>query len=305
MKLYKYISIICAFAIITSLISACSNDDMQVVEETIEVSFCAELPKSIVTRAAELNDYKLYCGVFEKGVEIMTLRSTINIVAGQPIVFAPRLVKGRTYDIAFWASKAGAYNVTNMKAISRTSPAITTISEADYDAFTANTTITVDGDNLSQNITLFRPFAQLNMGASEADWNNVVSGGKTPTTINLTIKDVKDSFNALSGNAYGSSSADFTYTLPITGNDFSVNGNIYKNIAQCYVLMNSPQQYDSSAFNLTYSIYDQDGNTIQQDASLIHIPLQANYKTNVVGALLTGITTYTITDDSYNDDNNN
>ena len=303
MKIYKYIGIIWTLTLWTLFFTACSKEEIAPKVDIVEVSFCTEFPKPMSTRAANLDGYKVYCAVFENDVEITSLRTAINVVAGQPIVFTPRLVKGRTYNVAFWASKEGAYNVSDMTAIA---PTLTSagITGADYDAFTATTTLTAEG-NHSQKITLYRPLAQLNMGVTEADWNTVTDTAKTPTTIKLTIKDVKTSFNALSGNAFGSTYADITHTLNITGDEFSVDGNTYKNIAQCYVLMPTPKQYDSSAFNITYSIYDQNQDAIQENASLIHIPLQANYKTNVVGALLTGVATYTITEDNSNDDNNN
>lgn len=276
--------------------ASCSNEDMAPKEETVEVSFRAELPQAMSTRAVALEDLTVYCAVFENDVEISGFRTAIKVKAGEPIIFAPRLVKGRTYDIAFWASKEGAYNVTDMTAICRTSSAPTGFTEADYDAFTANATITVDGDH-SQDITLCRPLALLNLGVTVDDWNGVANANTfnlPPKNITLTISDVRTSFNALTGNALNSAANDITYTLDVTGNDLVVNGVTYKSIAQCYVLMDATKQNNSTTANLTYSIYSNNLSPIRENAQIIHVPLQANHITNVVGGLLTGTVTYNI-----------
>ena len=89
------------------LFTSCSKDEGMASEETVQVSFSTELPKRIGTRAGttDLNVNKVVCAVFEDGEEISSLREVITIQEGEDIVFAPRLIKGRTYDVVFWAMK--------------------------------------------------------------------------------------------------------------------------------------------------------------------------------------------------------
>ena len=279
------------------LFTSCQNDEQVVSEETVQVSFTAGLPQQMGTRASSTTPSvdKLYCAVFENGVEIQSFRQEIDITS-QNMVFAPRLIKGRTYNIAFWASKDGAYNVSNMEEITRN----TGVEEENFDAFTACTSITVEG-NASQSITLHRPLAQLNLGVTPEDWEGVANQytfGMIPKNITLTIEG-KDTFNALQSVATGIDRS-LTYNLTVSGAEFTCNGETYKNIAMCYVLAESEKQTN----NVSYSIYDQDGDAIQENASIIHVPLQQNYKTNVVGGLLTGNITYSISfDDVFLTDN--
>lgn len=273
------------------LFTSCRNEDMATSEESVQVSFCAEIPQPMGTRASStLSVDKVYCAVFENGVEVNTLRREVDVVDGQPIVFAPRLIKGRTYDIVFWASKAGAYDVTDMTAITRATGS--TATEADFDAFTAHIDVFVSNDNQPKPIVLTRPLAQLNLGVTPEDWDGVASVSTfnmTPTNITISLTG-KDTFNALTGLATGEDKS-ISYNLPVSGSEFTIEEKTYKNIAMCYVLPDAQKEN----FDITFSINDQNGDAIRSNVAINAVPLQANYKTNVVGGLLTGTVTYNIT----------
>ena len=268
--------------------TSCSKDEEMVSEETVQVSFSTELPRRIGTRAGttDLNVNKVVCALFEDGEEITTLRDEIEIKEGEEIVFAPRLIKGRTYDVVFWAMKDDNYNVDDMKTITRASAA--TATESDFDAFTESVEVEVTGSK-SETITLKRPFAQLNLGVTSEDWNAVETFGMTPTKMVITLTG-KDTFNALTGAATGDEKK-LTYTLDVSGENLEAGSEIYKSIAMCYVYPDAGQDN----FDITYTIYDQKNDVIRKDVKIQNIPLENNYRTNVVGGLLTGTITYTIT----------
>ena len=267
------------------------NDEMALSEETVEVSFEAEIPAFVGTRADDgLTVNKLVCAVFENGQEIVGHRKTIDVTSASGITYSPRLVKGRTYQVAFWAMKGGNYDVADMTCITRS--ATGSANEADYDAFTAHIDdVFVSNDNQPKPIVLTRPFAQLNMGVTPEDWNGVASESTfnmTPTNITISLTG-KDTFNALTGLATGEDKS-IDYNLPVSGSEFTVDNNIYKNIAMCYVLPDAQKEN----FEITYSIYDQNSKAIRSNVEINAVPLQANYKTNVVGGLLTGTVTYNV-----------
>ena len=271
--------------------TSCSKDEEMVSEESVQVSFSTELPKRIGTRASttDLNVNKVVCAVFEDGEEIGTLREVITIQEGEDIVFAPRLIKGRTYDVVFWAMKDKNYNVNDMTAITRASE--TTAAESDFDAFTESVEVEVTGSK-SETVTLKRPLAQLNLGVTLDDWNAVASEetfGMKPTKMIITLTG-KDTFNALTGATTGEDK-EVTYTLDVSGEDLVAGDETYKNIAMCYVYPDAGQEN----IDITYTIYDQDNDVIREDVTIQNIPLENNYRTNVVGGLLTGTITYTIT----------
>ena len=271
--------------------TSCSKDEEMVSEESVQVSFSTELPKRIGTRASttDLNVNKVVCAVFEDGEEIGTLREVITIQEGEDIVFAPRLIKGRTYDVVFWAMKDDNYDVDDMTAITRASGA--TAAESEFDAFTESVEVEVTGSK-SETVTLRRPLAQLNLGVTQDDWDAVASEktfGMKPTKMIITLTG-KDTFNALTGATTGEDK-EVTYTLDVSGEDLVAGDETYKSIAMCYVYPDAGQEN----IDITYTIYDQDNDVIREDVTIQNIPLENNYRTNVVGGLLTGTITYTIT----------
>lgn len=270
------------------LLTSCSNDEEMASEETVQVSFSTELPKRIGTRtnATNLTVNKVVCAVFEDGQEIRALRKDIEIQDDEAIVFAPRLIKGRKYDVVFWAMKDNNYDVDNMTAITRAS--VATATESDFDAFTESVEVEVTGSK-SETITLKRPFAQLNLGVTTEDWNAVETLGMTPKKIDIKVTG-KDTFNALKGAATGGD-VEITRNLIVSGSDLTAGNSTYKSIAMCYVYPDAGQENK----DITYTIYDQDDNVIREDVTIQNIPLENNFRTNVVGGLLTGTITYTIT----------
>ena len=273
------------------LFTSCSKDEGMASEETVQVSFSTELPKRIGTRAGttDLNVNKVVCAVFEDGEEISSLREVITIQEGEDIVFAPRLIKGRTYDVVFWAMKDNNYDVDDMTSITRASG--TTAVESDFDAFTKSVEVEVTGSK-SETVTLKRPLAQLNLGVTTDDWNAVASEETfrmKPTKMIITLTG-KDTFNALTGATIGEDK-EVTYTLDVSGEDLTAGDETYKSIAMCYVYPDAGQEN----IDITYTIYDQDNDVIREDVTIQNIPLENNYRTNVVGGLLTGTITYTIT----------
>lgn len=270
-------------------IASCNNDDIAVNEETVEVSFIAKVPQSMGSRAAStLSVDRVYCAIFEDGEEISSLREVISIEDGKDIVFSPRLIKGRTYDVVFWAAKEGFYNVEDMTSISPNSKA--DVDGGSFDAFTAHTTVSVNNTQTNP-ITLKRPFAQMNIGVTEEDWNGVASPttfNQEPTHITVSFRG-KDTFDALTGTVIGEDKT-ITYNLCVSGNYFTCADIIYKNIAQCFILPGVQKEN----FDITFTLYDQNNKVIRDDVVIYNVPLQTNYKTNIVGGLLTGTVTYEI-----------
>ena len=280
--------------------TSCNKDEVGIYDKTVEVSFTAELPQEILTRASsELSVNTVVCAVFEDGSEIEALRESKTITDPSAIEFGLPLVKGRSYNVVFWAMKDANYNVRDLKTISRSVSG--SANETDYDAFTATTSVTVQ-NAVSLPVTLTRPLAQLNIGITENDWNTVSAiFGQTPAQTSITYR-ANDTFNALAGEVV-SGYSDITRTAFSTGSALTVEGTEYKHLGTFYVLMAEDEQ---TTLDLSYSVTDTDGDPIRENVQIPFVPMQKNFKTNLVGGLLTGTITYMVTiGDGFSSDEKN
>lgn len=276
-------------AIMPSLLTSCSKEAANEAGNAMTVHFTTELPQAIGTRAdaAGASADKVYCAVFENGAELTSMRQEIQIQDGKGITYSPSLLKGHTYNVVFWACKSGNYNVTDLKSITRTAGH----SENEYDAFTAVTTIEVS-DAETHAITLKRPMAQLNLGVSQKEWDLISDKDIFNITPSKTVLNLsgKSAFNALTGASAGSDS-EIIYELPATGDAIGTGSQTYRSIGMCLIMAETEKQ----TTDITFSIYDQNGNAIRQDVTVRNIPLQRNYRTNVVGEIMTETISYSIT----------
>lgn len=294
------------FMAMPALLASCSSEDY-ITNEAVEVNLSAALPQPLQTRAAgtTLNVDKVVCAVFEATsnsatdyTELEALRETIDIADGQNIVYSPRLVKGRTYKVVFWAMNGDSYNVSDMTNIS---PKIAegdsfTGDPAKYECFSNCTEFTVSG-SLSQSISLTRPMARINIGVSNEDMQAVINHGYSPTKVEVSFS-VPQSYNAL-GKSCGIAQSQ-TMTLPVaTEGTLTIGDTDYKAMASYMVFT------DGSNINLTYKVFGTKNGSEEEIVSntIQNVPVGVNKNTNVVGDLMTGAVNYTVTmDNAYDGD---
>ena len=289
--------LICLLLAIPLLFISCSKENTE-CEESVQVNFYAKVPQGLGTRSSSgLTVNTVYCAVYENDSELKALRTKISIVDGQDIIFSPRLIKSRTYKVVFWACKEGAYDINSMENITRIAPdASNGFTEEDYDAFTfATDNFTVVDKPIYQNVTLTRPFAQLNLGITESEWNLVQNTfGQKPAKIDILIDDAKKAYDAFNQIPVGENiTTEVEYKLKCSGDLFSCTvagtDKQFKSIGMCYVLLGS-----TTIPQVTYTVYDENSKKIVESININNVKMEKNYRTNVVGNLLTGTVNYTI-----------
>lgn len=268
---------------------SCAKNEV-LIGESVKVSFSAELPTPQTRVAGDLVVNKVVCATFENDVEIPALRKVIDIVDGQAIVYSPRLIKGHSYRVAFWAMKDNAYNVTDLKAV-----AVSDAFNGDptvYECFTNSTGEFVVNNSTNVPVTLTRPLAQINFGISAGEKSTVDAFGYTLSKMSVEVPAVA-SYNVLEQTATSVSSK--VMTLPVTGGTLTTGGNDYYTLASFLVFT------DGSNVDPKYSIYGHKGSageSLIYECTVNNVPSAANHNTNIVGALMTGSVNYTISLDA-------
>ncbi len=161
--------------------------------------------------------------------------------------------------------------------------------------------IKVDGP-LNKKFILKRPLAQLNVGVNKRDIDLADESGYRISASSITV-DSYTQFNLFDGSLSELEPITVHFaknqTPAYSDNTLTVNGDpiIYKYLATTYVLVD-----DKCTSNVKLSLYD---NTDYEINSFTYsfVPLQRNYRTNILGSLLTNPHLFTIVvDKEFEDD---
>ena len=313
------------------LATSCSNDELDVVQSGNEaqVTFSLAAEGGIATRAISdgTGAKKLVYAVYNANGELIKTIANAD-VNGQIVDNSAfdngltenvtiTLAKGQQYTVAFWAQdpKCTAYTTTDLENV-----------EVDYaglnndetrDAFFKAETFTVTG-NTEINVVLKRPFAQINVGVYQTDWNAAVASGIEIEKSKVTIEKAATSINLLTGEVEGEETVEYgfatiptQFTTPETLDvDLDKDGTKekYVYLSMSYILANDATTGYAKATleDLDFTFAPKSGNNINFSEGLNAVPVQRNWRTNIIGKILTGDVTFNITiDPIYDGEYNN
>lgn len=279
-------------------LASCSNDEMAgpAINDDGNVIITAQLPTELQSRAygdgsvAKTLHYAVYEGDDVIFASDVANSPAVVTVGDNNFTLKLNLVKGKTYDLLFWAdaTTGSPYTFTSStKSVTVTYDNIGNNENRDA-FFQAVKGLTVNGP-VQKTIELRRPFAQVNVGTSDLDAFRAANKDITSTT--MTVSGVYDTLNLLSGEASGSTTVEYTAAIPV-GESFPVDATKYDYLAMNYILTGATianssdvQNADRELIDIDYKVTCNDGHEI--DYSFTNVPIQRNYRTNIYGALLT------------------
>jgi hypothetical protein len=297
-----------AAASLMMLAASCSSSD---VEETatdqalVSFKISADTKANIrATRAISdgTGTNKLMYRVFDKDGAIITTQAlktedATDLLTGHTVTLA--LAKGQTYKVAFWAqnSNCTAYTVGEDMNVAVSYDGEN--NDETRDAFFKTVDVTVTG-NMSESVTLTRPFAQINVGDTDDDLAAAKTAGTVITESAVTIKNAATSLDVKTGKVSGS--AEVTYTsaaIPTEKLSVDIDGDgtkeDYNYLSMCYVLPNDETTGAAATVaEAAFTFKPTKGDDIVLKDGLQNIPLQRNYRTNIVGNLLASTATFTV-----------
>lgn len=300
--------------------TSCSNDELEAVQSGNEaqVTFSLGLEGAIGSRAisdGKSADVLMYAVFDEKGKRISTIEKVSKTGVTFPKTEKITLAKGQTYKVAFWAQDddCKAYTVSddmNVTVDYKTNN--TSNNDETRDAFFKTVEFTVTGST-SIDVELKRPFAQINVGVTKADWDAAVASGITIAQSSVVIKNAATSLNLLNGTV-GEETADVSYVLNTIPNEFlkvDTDGNGEKEdyywLSMSYILpADQTTGYESTTLdNVSFEFAPSSGKPIKFNQGLNAVPVQRNWRTNILGKILTGDIQFNITIDPVYDNDIN
>ncbi len=311
--------------------TSCSNDELDVVQSGNEaqVTFSLAAEGGIATRAISdgTGAKKLIYAVYNANGELIETIANAD-VNGQIVDNSAfdngltenvtiTLAKGQQYTVAFWAQNPNctAYTTTDLKNV--TVDYVGLNNDETRDAFFKAETFTVTG-NTEIDVVLKRPFAQINVGVYQTDWDAAVASGIEIEKSKVTIEKAATSINLLTGEVKGEQTVEYglgiipaqftaSETLNVDLNKDGTKEN-YVYLSMSYILANDATTGYAKATleDLDFTFAPKSGNNINFSEGLNAVPVQRNWRTNIIGKILTDDVTFNITiDPIYDGEYNN
>jgi hypothetical protein len=290
-------------------LSSCVKDNMGNKSGEATVTLSVDIVDGIVTKAYGDGMYaskNVIVGVFdENGVEKFrknyvwdaeTLSQEIQI----------RFVMGKKYQMVVFAQYGNAYGDPATMSLEEITLDYTASNRENLDAFYAHVPVFEVKQDFTMPIVLRRPFAQLNFATTINDLDESTDDYLgLSNKASVTVKNVANTLNLFTGETYyvdGDGEVEATGVavvipeteFPIVNNkrpQIEVNGEKYEIISMNYILVADHGSEDGkTTVDLTLKVGDLE----------INVPsayMKRNWRTNVVGELLTAEGTFSVTID--------
>ena len=210
--------------------------------------------------------------------------SQVVDMTGGAAKYSTRLVTGQKYTFVFWAQADNApytYD-TDAKTIT-VSYATVAGNDETRDAF-CNVLKDVEITGAySSDVKLYRPFAQLNFGVTSEDYAAAKAAGLEVTDAQVKLTNAATSLNLLGGTVSGAEDVTFA-AAALPTETLSAAGATYKYVAMDYVLVGKAAKTLS---DVTLTLTANGTQSTTPEYSWSNVPLQGNYRTNIVGNLFT------------------
>ena len=219
------------------------------------------------------------------------------------------LIKDQEYKVLFWADKGTDamedlyYKTTdNLQNVSFLNAARIGNNDA-LDAFSKMEVITREESKagFSKSVKLTRPFGQVNFITTDIPAINALTGGSAflPTDVKVSYVTCTG-FNVLTQTGTGSEAIE--YTAPVYSAMATATNPAKYTLSMDYMLTATSDRETRNLVKLTALANGYELTTVE----VANYPVQRNYRTNIIGKILTGDVTFNITiDPMYDGEYNN
>lgn len=277
-----------AIAAMAVLAGACAKEQVASGDgEIVEMTFNVDVPETTITTkglsdAAQIDELRFQLFIKEGTGYKMVQDQTVPVTNKKAAVKAS-LVKQQHYEAAFWAQASGTdfYETTDLRAV-KMNIAKVKANEPKMDAFWMNDGFTATVAR-TKTIIMKRALAQVNFGTVVPTGADALSITKSQ----VVMKGVPTTLNVLLGNKdnshSGSEDITFQDNAPISGEKLIIadGGTQYDYVATAYVF--APKSGDLLT-DVSAKVTFNNGNYTTISAP--NVPIHRNYRTNILGNLL-------------------
>ena len=283
---------------------SCQREELAPAGENGVVTFEVGIPENatrvaVVDNGTNINDlvYAVYRtsatsledAQVDENIQLIYQKNyTTNPFQGSKAVVPIELINDQNYLIVFWAQVEDAWvkgDSFNLMEIGY--PAEMNANDSGLAAFTNVSFIRkedIKGGAIKKTVELTRPFAQIRIGTTLP--KNVIEAVKLKNS-SVKVTGAAEAFNVLK-QAAGEESCEVEFKLAaVPDGTINVNNTDYKYAAMNYIFANGN-------VGVAFNIETENHGTVITEA-IPDVPVQRNYRTNIVGNLLTSEAKYTVT----------
>ena len=282
--------------IIALFFTSCSQTEPENLSNEAEVTFTLNIENAIATRAISdgTGANQITFAIFnEDGSEIFTPKTSRTISGNQllnGVEIKATLVKGNTYKACFWAqnSNCTAYSISEDMKVTINYEGLN--NDETRDAFFAYTEpFTVDV-NPRLRVILKRPFAQINVGSTKDDIDAITASGVKVSKSEAIIEDIPSELNLFNGNTDKPVNVNYALAaMPKEKLYVDTDGDSIKEeftyLSMSYVLADTLSSTHKMKFNFPD---DNSTEVIEMATGLETVPAKRNWRTNILGNILSG-----------------
>ena len=279
-----------AVAAFGMLMTACSKDEVaQPVAEKSTVTFTVEAPVMATRYGEGTTATELNWAVYDEGGNYLFGGKDIDgykkpLVDKKTIVEIP-FVNGMAYNILFWAEAPGTESPYAVDWDAKTvtyADGTKLANDENYDAFFCYYPVSVVTGPVTETVELKRPFAQLRIATN--DTAAAALSGISVTDTKVTVAKTYTAFDFEDGDVTGeTSTVEFAYNdaAKKAAGQIVVGGNTYDLLTVNYLFgYKGDKKLVDAKLTYKYGIKE-------VSADFSSVPIQQNYRTNIVGSLLT------------------
>ena len=277
-------------------VTACSQNEPQ--QDEALVTFSVGVEDANITRAysdGTTANQLIYSIFNEDGTKVIISKVTENnltdLLEGHTVTVS--LAKGHTYTAVFWAQNSACKAYTISEDMHVTIDYTGLNNDETRDAFFAVSEPFTVNNNLSQDVILKRPFAQVNVGAYEYDYTYAKENKLNVTLSSATITDVPSAINLYDGSVSQPVNVEYTLNNIPTGDNEKLHVDVnkdgekeyYRYLSMCYILADPV----GSTHTMSFKFKDiENDKLVGFSEGLENVPTKRNWRTNLVGQILTG-----------------
>ena len=283
------------------LAGSCQRENLEPMESANTVTYTVTVPDALATKGIGDNvsnvntlHYEVYRTAKAEtvdftGADRLLYHKTATVTNGTAKIEL-ELVNDQNFTVLFWAQVGEtneAYDVEDLTEVTIKTPI--NANQVDYAAFSGRDFIKATEKLASKTVQLTRPIAQINLGTTKAS----LEAFDTDINVNkssMTVAGLSNTFYVAKQAASDAFTSTTVYNEQnVLADSLEVNGTKYVNAGMNYVGFAAND--GSSDVTVSYVINTTEGdiaNTIE------NVPVKPNYKTNIIGNLITSKTDYTI-----------